>query len=48
MYSIQRNPKYFHDPAIFSPERWIDPECKDNLAASQPFSIGSRACVGKQ
>ena len=29
-------------------ERWIDPACKDQKLASQPFLLGSRACLGRQ
>ncbi|KAF5862542.1 hypothetical protein ETB97_011539 [Aspergillus alliaceus] len=31
----------------FKPERWIDPNCTDVKEASQPFSLGLRACVGR-
>ncbi|KAJ8116198.1 hypothetical protein ONZ43_g4492 [Nemania bipapillata] len=41
----------FKDPLIFKPERWLDlnlsPEERDNLEASQPFSLGARGCLGK-
>lgn len=42
-----RDERHFHDPTTFKPERWLDPDCGDNLAASQPFSFGPRACPGK-
>ncbi|KAI0533247.1 cytochrome P450 [Xylaria digitata] len=42
-----RNPDYWHRPDEFIPERWIDPESTDVKAASQPFSLGYRACPGK-
>ena len=38
----------FHDPLKFLPDRWLDPECKDDKAASQPFSLGTRGCLGRQ
>lgn len=40
--------RYWHEPYTFKPERWTDPDCKDNKAASQPFSMGPRACIGKK
>ncbi|KAI0516780.1 putative cytochrome P450 [Xylaria bambusicola] len=41
------NPEYFQDPDTFQPERWIDPDSKDVKEASQPFSLGFRACIGR-
>lgn len=38
----------FHDAFKFIPERWLDPDCKDNKAASQPFLLGSRVCLGRK
>ncbi|KAK2755484.1 hypothetical protein FQN54_006421 [Arachnomyces sp. PD_36] len=35
------------DPEAFRPERWTDPNCTDRKDASQPFSLGLRACVGR-
>ena len=32
----------------FKPKRWLDPLCKDVKEASQPFSIGDRACPGRK
>ncbi|KAI1130843.1 cytochrome P450 [Nemania abortiva] len=41
----------FKDPLAFKPERWLDSslpaEERDNLEASQPFSLGARGCLGK-
>ncbi|KAF5251100.1 hypothetical protein FANTH_3773 [Fusarium anthophilum] len=36
----------FSDPDVFRPERWVGGGTKDDLAASRPFSIGRRACLG--
>ncbi|KAL2786718.1 cytochrome P450 [Aspergillus keveii] len=36
----------FHQPYDFIPERWLDPECRDDKPASQPFLLGSRGCLG--
>ena len=38
----------FHKPYEYHPERWIDPEWHDNKEASQPFSLGSRGCLGRK
>jgi len=48
MWSVTHNPNNFKDPYAFSPERWLDPNCTDNLSASQPFLIGPRACMGQK
>lgn len=44
---ITHDVRNFHDPNEFKPERWIDPDCKDNLSASQPMSVGARQCIGQ-
>jgi cytochrome P450 len=44
---LHRDPRFFHEPEKFNPERWRDdararlPRC-----AYLPFSTGSRSCVG--
>ena len=38
----------FPDPYEFNPERWLSPDGPDILEASQPFSLGSRGCLGKK
>jgi cytochrome P450 len=55
--SASRSIHNFKDPLKFVPERWlkdgsIDEVFKlqygnDELAASQPFAMGSRGCIGK-
>ncbi|EDV24425.1 uncharacterized protein TRIADDRAFT_25944 [Trichoplax adhaerens] len=47
IYSIHRDPKYWHDPEQFIPERFT-PEAKAsrNPYAYLPFGIGPRNCVG--
>ncbi|KAH0370261.1 benzoate 4-monooxygenase cytochrome P450, partial [Aureobasidium melanogenum] len=37
----------FKDPFKFDPERWLDNTNPDDLDASQPFSYGPRACMGR-
>ncbi|KAL8923515.1 MAG: hypothetical protein Q9172_003088 [Xanthocarpia lactea] len=38
----------FHAPWKFDPGRWLDTNKADVLEASQPFSIGTRACLGRK
>ncbi|PMD39569.1 cytochrome P450 [Hyaloscypha variabilis F] len=45
-YVTARSAKYFKDPDAFIPERWLDPEGTDNLAASSPFLLGPGLCLG--
>lgn len=53
MYAIHHNEAYYPDPYTFIPERWIaGPEnSSDNIERAQrawnPFSIGSRGCIGR-
>ncbi|SAM08257.1 hypothetical protein [Absidia glauca] len=45
----QRNPDYWPNPETFLPERWLnDADVAPCLDAFNPFSAGSRNCVGKQ
>lgn len=37
----------FQDPELFRPERWLESNERDNLDASQPFSLGARSCLGQ-
>ncbi|GKT65684.1 benzoate 4-monooxygenase cytochrome P450 [Colletotrichum tofieldiae] len=54
-WAISRDGRYFKDPNLFKPDRWIadssDPVASQQLAeatkASQPFSFGPRACPGR-
>ncbi|KAG6357390.1 hypothetical protein INS49_013267 [Diaporthe citri] len=46
-WTVTHDENNFHDPHAFKPERWLDPARKDNLEASQPFSLGPRGCLGK-
>lgn len=45
------SPANFAQPLAFAPERWLDDgpaEFKnDNKAAFQPFSVGTRNCIGR-
>ncbi|KAH7304788.1 cytochrome P450 [Stachybotrys elegans] len=48
-YAIMHNDKYFREPFVFKPERWLEGaepgEC--NREAFAPFSLGIRGCLGK-
>ncbi|KAI0538755.1 cytochrome protein [Xylaria digitata] len=46
-WTVVHDPVNFHDPYVFKPERWVDPACIDVKEASQPFSLGYRACIGR-
>ncbi|KAJ4373940.1 hypothetical protein N0V83_002679 [Neocucurbitaria cava] len=47
---IYNSPKVFKDPLSFIPERWTGDEkyASDDRSALQPFSVGSRDCLGKK
>ncbi|KAH8696970.1 cytochrome P450 [Phaeosphaeriaceae sp. PMI808] len=51
LYAAARYPAYFHKPEVFAPERFLvdRPEefASDRKDASNPFSYGSRNCLGK-
>ncbi|KAL3417255.1 BCL4p [Phlyctema vagabunda] len=46
-WTVTHNKNSFHDPYQFKPERWTESACSDIRGASQPFSLGSRGCLGK-
>ncbi|RDI88055.1 hypothetical protein Vi05172_g1947 [Venturia inaequalis] len=50
-YSAYHSPTNFYRPDSFEPERWVQPIPKefvnDRRGACQPFSIGSRNCIGQ-
>lgn len=47
-FAATHSEENFHNAYEFKPERWIDPECTDKKQASQPFSLGSRVCLGRR
>lgn len=51
-FTVTHDEKYFKDPENFVPERWLDGEegviREDVKEASQPFSLGYRACIGRR
>jgi cytochrome P450 len=49
-FSIHRDPRNFHTPEAFLPERWFStgaPAGEHNPAAFFPFSYGPTICAGK-
>ncbi|TID18903.1 cytochrome P450 [Venturia nashicola] len=50
-YSAYHSPTNFYRPDSFEPERWVQPIpqefVNDHRGACQPFSIGSRNCIGQ-
>jgi cytochrome P450 len=55
-FSVTHDEKHFRDAETFVPERWLDGVAvkeeveiwKDTREASQPFSLGYRACIGRK
>ena len=47
-WAAAHNPLQFREPDLFIPERWIDSAYDTDVkAASQPFSLGPRGCIGR-
>ncbi|KAF2677436.1 cytochrome P450 [Lentithecium fluviatile CBS 122367] len=46
-WTVTHDAQYFKEPFTFNPERWLDPNSTDVKEASQPFSLGPRACLGR-
>lgn len=53
IYALHRNPKLWHSPEEFIPERWIDHELREKDAGQEepgayiPFAMGPRNCLGR-
>lgn len=49
LYTIGRNAKYFENPEVFNPDRWLR---SNSIAAMQqaslPFAMGARSCIGRK
>ncbi|KAB8256858.1 cytochrome P450 [Aspergillus pseudonomiae] len=46
-FNIHHNPTAFKDPEQFRYERWLDDGASKLLESFVPFSIGPRACIGR-
>lgn len=52
VYSIHNDPRYYHNPNVFNPERFDEDLCPDARALRDkgiflPFGNGPRICLGK-
>ena len=49
IYGLHRNPKLWHRPNDFVPNRWLDPALRDvgQDGAYMPYAAGPRSCVGQ-
>jgi cytochrome P450 len=46
-YTLLRSPEAFDNPEEFDPERWISGDKERMNKAHFPFSVGPRACIGR-
>lgn len=46
-YTLLRDPEAFDEPDVFDPDRWIKGDKGRMSKAHLPFSIGPRACIGR-
>ncbi|KAI2602748.1 cytochrome P450 [Hypoxylon sp. NC1633] len=46
-YAMYRSERNFKNAAAFYPERWLSWNGYDNRDAFEPFSLGTRNCIGK-
>jgi len=48
-FITQRDPRFFPEPELFRPERWLDATAAERPRFSYfPFGGGSRQCIGEQ
>lgn len=48
IFPLHYDPKYFHDPEKFDPERFNEVNAKNIISGSYiPFGYGPRSCIGK-
>jgi hypothetical protein len=56
IFALTRSPRFYHDPLHYRPQRWLPSShplydrafANDDLKAFHPFSLGPRACVGRE
>lgn len=46
-WTAHRDPKVWHHPLEYLPERWLEPNAKDLQKYYIPFSAGGRGCIGR-
>jgi len=47
-YLVQRHPRYWRDPDVFDPDRFLPEACAArNRFVYLPFGLGPRACIGE-
>jgi cytochrome P450 len=46
-YTAHRDPKVWHHPDEYLPERWLEEDAKDLQKYYIPFSAGGRGCIGR-
>lgn len=45
-YELHRNPKYWDNPEVFMPERFLGEQKKQSMQYFYPFGAGPRMCIG--
>lgn len=45
-YELHRNPKYWENPEVFNPERFLGEQKKQSMQFFYPFGAGPRMCIG--
>ncbi|XP_066270582.1 cytochrome P450 2U1-like [Branchiostoma lanceolatum] len=49
LYTVHMDPKYFAEPEVFNPNRFLGDDGKvQKMEAFAPFSAGRRVCIGEQ
>lgn len=56
IFALSRSPQFYHDPLHYRPQRWLPSDhalyddifANDNLKGLHPFSLGPRACIGRE